>query len=122
MTKSQVAIGLGCLLALAGTFADIFLASDYVTFALLISGIIVMVFGLRIAQRAKKSAEPASPSQRSRRFALYIFLTALPAVPSFFAMRHAHPDFSFGLSIGICGFTFVICVAIFYWQLFVRAK
>ena len=123
MTKAQLVIATGCLLGLGGTVGDMFFnAPDYVVFALLISGIVVMLIGGRAARRDKIAAPPQPAGTRWRRFVLYLVLAAASAVVSFFGSQHSHPDFSLGLIVGICVFTFILCAAILYWQVFIRAK
>jgi uncharacterized membrane protein YfcA len=123
MTKPQLIVVIGCLFGLAGTLADMFFdAPDYVIFPLLIIGIIIMLIGIRAVRRSKSSTPPQPLDVRWRRFALYLLLAGVGTVVGFLGVHHSHPDFSLGLVVGICGFTLLLCVGIFYWQLFVRAK
>ncbi len=122
MVKPQLFV-VGCLFGLAGTLGDMFFrAPDYVIWPLLITGIVLMLMGVRATRRSKRAVPPPPMASRWRRFALYLVLAAAALVVSFFGLQRSHPDFSVELVVGICASTFVFCAGIFYWQLFIRAK
>jgi|ERR1700738_281937 len=124
MVKPQLLFVVGCLIGLAGTLADMFFKASF------FRRLPAFGYGYRCHADRDLGETPlkeptfisASTVTSTTLRSLSLARRAAGLVVSFFGLQHSDPDFSLGLILGICIFTFVFCAVVFYWQLFIRVK